>query len=182
MALPVSIDFVNLYEAITAPTGTDSLGFGIAGNLGWDTEIGPVDLHYDEAGPFPALRVPEIKLKELAVGAVDLSKVSMSVGLDVANDHGSPLQFKNLDYRVKVAGTKAVSGLVTDVGSAAGATTSRIDFPIELEYSKAAEAIAAIAGGDKVSLTLEGTTDVDTPFGTVQLSIDDDGNVRVGTE
>jgi hypothetical protein len=49
-----------------------------------------------------------------------------------------------------------------------------------LDLVGAASAIAAAATGGSVDLGLGASLDVDTPFGVVPLTLDEQGNVRVG--
>ncbi len=179
MVLPVSLDFVGLYELVTAERGEDDLPFALRGGFGWDTDIGPVDITFDEQGDFPALRMPDIQLGQLNVTDITESKAGFALDVDIDNDHASTLDFANLDFKVKFAGVQVGAGTKADFGSVDGATTKKLVVPFEVDYIDAIDAIAAIASGDKLKVDLAATSDVTTPFGVVPLAIDEDGNVDV---
>lgn len=179
MVLPVTLNFVNLYELVTAERGTDNLPFELTGGFGWDTDIGPVDITFDEEGDFPALRTPKIDVGELLVTEVTESRAGFALNVDIDNDHGSTLDFANLDFKVKFAGLKVGDGTVDEFGSVPGATTDRLQVPFSVDYLDAAEALVALAAGEPLKVELDATSDVTTPFGVVPLSIDENGNVDV---
>ncbi len=180
VALPVSLNFVDIYDAVEATRGLDYLAFGLHGNFGWDTDFGPIDLNYDERGSFPALRTPKISMQQLRVRQADAERVGFDLDLGVDNDQGSSLFFQNFAYDVKLAGVKVANGTEAEVGDAPGATESTLSLPFEVDYVDAIGAIAAIASGQKIKVDLSASSDVDTPFGAVPISIDENGNLKVG--
>lgn len=180
VALPVSLNFVDIYDAVEATRGLDYLGFGLHGNFGWDTDFGPVDLNYDEHGSFPALRTPKLSMKELRIREANTDRVGFDLDLGVDNDQGSSLFFQNFAYKVKLAGVKVADGNEEELGDAPGAAESTLSLPFEIDYIDAIDAIAAVASGDKIKVDLSASSDVDTPFGPVPISIDENGNLKVG--
>jgi LEA14-like dessication related protein len=178
--LPVTLSFEGIYEFVQATRGEDYIDFGLAGSFGWDTEIGPIDIAFDEGGSFPALRAPEIEIESLVLADYDYEQAEFDLGLLVDNDQGSNMDFTNLDYNVKFAGTKVSSGTEQELGTASGASTSRMTVPVSVDYLDAVDAIAAAVSGDEIKVDLSATTDVSTPFGIVALTIDENGNISVG--
>lgn len=181
MVLPVSLSFQGIYELVTTDRGTDNLPFALRGGFGWDTDIGPIDITFDEAGEFPALRIPEVQIAQMTVGDVGVDAADFNLEVDIDNDHASTLDFTNLDFKVKFAGVQVATGEEELFGSVEGATTRRLNVPFSVDYLDAIEAIAAAASGEKVKVDLNATTDVKTPFGEdlVPLSIDENGDVKV---
>ena len=179
MVLPVTLEFANIYELVTATRGEDDLPFAFAGGFGWDTDIGPVDVTFDEAGDLPALRLPTVQVGQLGVTSITDTKAGFALSVDIDNDHASTLDFNNLDFKVKFAGVKVGAGTEETFGSVPGATTDTLTVPFSVDYVDAIDAIAAIASGDTLKVDLAATSDVTTPFGVVPMSIDEDGNVNV---
>lgn len=179
VALPVSLDFANIYDAITATRGEDDVGFGLAGDFGFDTDIGPVDITYDERGDFPALRTPKVKLGKLKLQTIGSSKVDFGLAIDVDNDHGSALGFTDLGMKIKFAGVQVGNGTIADAGSVDGASTGTLELPFSVDYADAIDAIAAVASGEPLKVDLDADVTVSTPFGPVPLHIDEGGNIDV---
>lgn len=182
LALPVTLDFEGIYETVQATRGLDYVGFGLQGSFGFDTDIGPVDIAYDEDGSFPAVRTPKIQLGQLRLDSADTSRARFELDLDVDNDHGSTLDFSNLDFQVSLFGAQVGVGGMDEVGSVEGATSSTLTLPFDVDYWDAADAVAAAFAGEPVEVDLAATVDVDTPFGVLPLTIDESGNVTTATD
>ncbi len=179
LALPVGIEFANLFEAVAATRGLDYIGFGLAGNFGFDTDLGPVDIGFAEEGSFPALRTPTLSLGTLRIESADAETVLFGLDIDLDNDHGSTLDFTDLDFAVKFAGAHVGDGAMDAVAEVPGATTRTVTIPFGVDYLDALAALEAVIAGDRLAVELDAGMDVDTPFGVVPLTIDETGNVSV---
>lgn len=185
-ALPVNIGFTELFDVIDALRGEDVVDFELAGTFGFDTRIGPVDIPYDAAGDFPALRTPKFSLNRLEVGSIDWSDlfnptVDLALLLDVDNELGSSMAFWNLDYGIDIAGTQVTTGFLADLGAVDGATSSTVEIPFDVDLgSVAGAAYDVIVNKEPASVGLDASLEVDTPFGVVPLSLDlSEGNLSV---
>jgi LEA14-like dessication related protein len=179
VALPVVMAFASIFEVVEAARGSDTLPFALRGDFGWDTDLGPVDVSFDEGGDFPALRKPRVDLGQLRLGGISGSSVAAELDLGVDNDHGSPLGLKNLDFDLAVAGSRVGGGNLEDGGQVDGATQRTLTLPLVLDLIGAGEAVAAAVSGERVRVGLSAALDVDTPFGTVPLALDPSGSVSV---
>lgn len=182
LALPIGLEFANIFEIAEATRGLDFVGFGLQGGFGFDTDLGPVDIGYDEEGSFPALRTPRFDLGQLRIEAADIDGVQFGLDMDVDNDHGSTLDFSNLDFQIDFAGLNVGGGNVETVASVPGATTETVTIPFGIDYLDAIEALTAAASGEQIRVDLAADVDVDTPFGLVPLTVDEQGNVEVNDE
>lgn len=179
VALPVVMEFASIYEVAQAIRGQDTMPFALRGGFGWDTDLGPVDIAYDEGGDFPALRKPRVDLGQLRLGGMSGTTVAADLDIGVDNDHGSPLGLANLDFDVDVSGSRIGGGTLEDGGEVPGADARTLTLPLGLDLLASAEAIAAAASGERVRLGLGAALDVDTPFGVVPLFLDETGSVTV---
>ncbi|MFZ5482290.1 MAG: LEA type 2 family protein [Myxococcota bacterium] len=179
LALPLDLEFANILEIAEAARGEDAVGYGLAGGFGFDTDLGPVDIAYAEDGDFPALRTPKFTLGQLRLGDLNGDSVDLTLDVDVDNDHGSSLLFQNLDFDMKFAGVRVGGGVVEELGEVPGATSQTFQIPFSVDYADALEAAAVAASGGKMRVDLAADMDVDTPFGPVPLSVDENGDVSV---
>jgi LEA14-like dessication related protein len=179
LALPVSLDFVGVYEAITATRGLDYVGFGLDGSFGFDTDLGPINVIYDEDGSFPAPRIPRIRLGKLRVTDIGGSAVGFGLDMDVDNDHGSTINFRDLDFDLGFAGVHVGGGQLDELGDVEGATTETLTLPFSIDYADAIEAIGAAVSGEKIEVELDATMNVNTPFGDIPLHVAESGDIDV---
>lgn len=179
IALPVSLVFESIYDAVTAARGDDFVDFGFKGGIGFDSDAGPIDINFDEAGNFPALRIPKIKLGKLHINQFTGSNLDLGLDIDVDNDHESTLDFQDIGFAMKVAGVNIGSGALSEPLSVEGATSRTVQLPISINVLDAATAAAAILGGGAVNVEVGVDSNVDTPFGVLPLHMDQTGNVTV---
>lgn len=179
IALPLSLDFQNIFDTVEATRGLDYIGFGLQGAFGFDTDFGPVDIGYEEEGSFPALRAPRITLGDLALLDADGSEVGFGLGLNIDNEHGSNLDFSDLAFTMNFAGARVGRGDVADVGSVPGASTGTLTIPFVVDYADAIDAVVAASSGQALDVELDAEVSVNTPFGLLPLTIDERGDVEV---
>jgi LEA14-like dessication related protein len=179
VALPVGLDFANLWEAITATRGEDYVGFGLQGGIGLDTDLGPVDVAFDEEGSFPAVRIPKLTLGTLKLDAFDGTNLDLGLNIDVDNDHGSALDFADIAFDLDLAGVNVGQGAMEETVSVEGASSKTVKLPISINVFDAAEAAADILAGNPIDVKLDLRSDVNTPFGVLPLHVDQSGNVRI---
>lgn len=178
IALPVSLIFSYIYDLVDATRGEDTIAFQLDGAFGFDSDIGPIDVSYEAENEFPALRIPEIKLNKLQLQNVDLSGANFALDFSVDNDHGSAINLHDMDFDLDIAGVN-IGGQLATVGEVPGATTDTFSLPFGISFLEAAQAIAAVASGEKLNVDFGADVDVDTPFGIIPLNFDKNGDVSV---
>jgi len=173
--LPVQVDFPGLFDVVDVFRGEDVVDFGLAGSFGFDTErAGPIDLPFDAAGDFPALRAPRFDIGRLRAEPIDWSSLSVDLvlELDVDNELGSTLGFFNVDYGVSMAGVEVTSGFLSELGQIDGAEAATVELPFRVDLlSVGLAAYDMIVNRTAAEITLDSVLEVDTPFGVVPLEL-----------
>jgi len=180
--LPATLVWRDVYDTIDATRGEDQVDFGLDGEFGFDTRWGPLDLPYQTDGRFPALRTPTFRLGTLRVADLDVLGGKATVELDMAidNDHGSTLNFADLDYALNLGGRKVADGLIADLGPVDGASERVVQLPLTIDLLQAGTSVVGIlTNGGKLDAGLDATVNVDTPFGVLPLSVDETGRIDV---
>ncbi|MAA79377.1 MAG: hypothetical protein CL916_08960 [Deltaproteobacteria bacterium] len=203
-SLPVDIVFTNLYDMVQASRGADSLPFGVNGNFGVlldessivldDSEPDVsqsssgdyiVNLPYDAGGDFPALRKPDFSFKTIEVGDVGLDSANFDLVLDVENEHASNLRFTRFDYALDLGSGTLIEGVSDNLdelihGVNEGNDNKELRIPIRVDTLQAASTVVGLLSGSSVlGVDFQAITDVDTPFGMVELALDEQGNVTI---
>ena len=116
----------------------------------------------------------------MAWDAIDLDLV-----LDVENEHASNLHFTRFDYSLNLGTGAVLEGVVDDLdqlihGVEDGNQNKTLRIPIQVNTLSTVTALAGIlTGGQQLEADLQAITDVDTPFGMVELALDERGNITV---
>lgn len=204
ISLPTHIVFTELYDMVQANRGADSLPFDLTGDFGVRLDSSTVVteessatdssegellvLPYDADGEFPALRRPKFSFQKLRVMSASLSAVELSLVLDVENDHASNLIFQRFSYDLDLGGDSTISGVVDNLEEiihgideeGAEDANSELRIPITIDSLSVISSLWSVfSGGGRLDLGFNAISDVDTPFGLVELNIDEAGNVDV---
>jgi len=182
LALPVGLDWGSVWNTVQATKGEDYVDFGLDGNFGFDSPIGVVDVPYDTGGSFPAVRTPKFSFKKLRVTRFNLltQEADIAVDMNVENDHGSSIHFQNFDYDISLGGTHVGHGLIDELGTVDGDTTGVMSVPLTVNLlDVGSQVIDALGGNGNLNIGLAASSDVDTPFGLLPLTMDQDGNIEV---
>ncbi len=178
LGLPLDIAFAQVFETIEATRGEDLVDFRLAGDMGFNTPAGKVDLPYSEEGDFPALRTPTFRFQALRVPKVGLTTADVEIDLGVDNPQGATLFFDAFDYGLSLGGNDVAAGFVSTF-AVEGAQEGTLTLPISVSLLSVGEVILDAVAGERIDLGIDATMDVDTPFGIVPLSIDETGKLRV---
>ena len=170
VVLPVALAFADLLEQLQVADGTDSVPYTLSGWFGVETPLGELQVPYEQAGAFPALRRPEIALSGLRLDSLDLltQQATLAVDLDVTNPGGA-LSLADFDYDLVFEGQNvAGGGLQTLTALDAGASrTVTLPFTLNLRETATAVVTALTSGSARLDLGVAATADVGTPFGEV---------------
>ena len=204
LSLPVDIVFRDLYDMIQASRGADSLPFGVEGNFGIlldessivldpaqsnvsEAESGDyiVNVPYDAGGDFPALRKPNFQFQKIEVQELAFDGARFDLVMDVDNEHASNLIFTRFDYALDLGSASLIEGVVDNLdevihGVSEGNQNKELRIPIEVDTIQAATSLLGVlSGGQQLDIGFTAVTDVDTPFGLVELSMDEQGNISI---
>jgi len=171
LTLPTGFGFQTLFEVVDAVRGEDEIDFGLEGAFGFDTPLGPLDLPFAEGGAFPAPRKPKISLDRLFVQDLSLRGADLQLDLTIDNDHGSKLDFLDLNWDVDLGGISIAGQRVQQWGEVEGATTGVLSLPISLDFLTVGQALYQVLTEQTVEATFNADVSVDTPFGILPLEL-----------
>ncbi len=181
LVLPLDLVYTEIWDTVQATRGEDIVDFRLGGQMGFNTPAGVIDLPYNEAGDFPALRTPTFSFKAMRVPNVNIfgGTADLELDLGVDNEHGSSLFFDKFDFGVALQGEDVASGIINTF-DVPGQTEGILTLPITVNALGAVLALGdALITGDKLDLGLNAVVDVDTPFGIVPLTIDETGALGI---
>ncbi len=204
VAFPTNIVFADLFDMVQAARGSDHLPFGLSGDFGLrldsstlvtenssDSEASEdsqvVHLPYDAEGDFPALRKPKFSFNKLRVKSLSWSEIKLDLVMDVDNEHASNLIFQRFAYDLSLGGNSTLSGVVDDLeevihggDAAVDAPNQKVRLPIAIDsLSVIGNLWDLLRNGQRLNAQFSATTDVDTPFGLMELAVDETGDLDV---
>ncbi|MFT7581202.1 MAG: LEA14-like dessication related protein [Myxococcota bacterium] len=182
-SIPLSVKFTDLFDLVSNVGNKDAVAYSISGDFGFKTPVGVARVPFKHQGDFPVVRAPDVSLKGLRMGKLDVFGGKASINLDIGlkNAHGgSAITFSGLDYAVELSNTKVAAGLVNNIPAVATGAEQTVTIPVNLNLISLGGAIvSAITNKTSVDVGFGATVNVGTPFGIIPLSIDQNGNLKI---
>ncbi len=203
VSFPTNIVFADLFDMVQASRGSDHLPFALSGDFGLkldsstlvtenssaeendDAEV--IHLPYDADGDFPALRKPKFSFNKLKVKDLSWNEITLDLVMDVDNEHASNLIFNRFSYDLSLGGASTLSGVVDDLeevihggDSDVSAPNQKVRLPITIDSLSVIGSLwDLLRNGQRLNAQFAATTDVDTPFGLMELAVDETGDLDV---
>jgi hypothetical protein len=203
VSFPTNIVFADLFDMVQASRGSDHLPFALSGDFGLkldsstlvtenssteeDNDAEVIHLPYDADGDFPALRKPKFSFNKLKVKDLSWNEITLDLVMDVDNEHASNLIFNRFAYDLSLGGASTLSGVVDDLeevihggDSAVSNPNQKVRLPITIDSLSVIGSLwDLLRNGQRLNAQFAATTDVDTPFGLMELAVDETGDLDV---
>jgi LEA14-like dessication related protein len=172
LRIPVELDYAALASTLAATQGKDTLAFELEGTFDLDTPIGVIPIPVSQVGEIPALRAPKFALQSVKLDNVDLWGADLAIDLSVNNLGASPITFEQFNYAVELSGHDVVSGALLGA-SVDGQSTNIVSVPVRVGFLQTSIALVdALITGEPVTVGMQTSLQVGTPFGIVPLEAD----------
>ncbi len=173
--LPVSLKYEDIFALVGNVKGKDSLAFSFSGDFGFNTPVGVAKIPFEETGDFPVVHAPDVSLKGLRMGKLDIFSQTATLNLDLGFKNeggGAPIAFSGLDYKVSLGSASVAAGLVDDIPQVAAGAEQTVTIPLNLNLrSLGGAVVSAVTSKSPVEVDFDGTVKVGTPFGVIPLDI-----------
>jgi hypothetical protein len=199
VSIPAELIFADLYDVVRSSKGQDSLPFRLDGDFGlnldgvfeedtlMDSYAENLLLPYDVKGDFPALRRPTFSLQKLQLIDFTFQQIDFDLILDVDNEHASNLIFERFSYDINLGESTVVSGIVDNLGEIihgsehnSNEANRTLRIPITIDARSTVLSLwEIISSNHSLDINFSAVSDVDTPFGLVELQINEIGDVDI---
>lgn len=163
LAVPASIEFAELFAAVSSLRNASELPYQFKGSLGFDVPLlGHVDVPVSHSGALPALRVPSVSVASLDLRNISFSGAELAIALDVDNPNTFGMVMQALDFDLGLNGNSVFKGNANEDVSFASGGSGRINLPVSLDFANAGRALFSALSGDRVDCQVQGNMDVGT--------------------
>lgn len=175
---PVTIRFEDLMNAAqgvrlgkVVPYKADlKLGLDVPGEFG-----GPLSIPLSKEGSVPIPAPPRIDVVDVAWEELSLTNAKGKIELDVTNINEFEAALTTLDYAFALGGTTIASAKVNRLPKLAAGQTGRITLPVSISPRELGMAAFSMLQGREASYSLKGAMGVKTPFGEIDIPVDQSG-------
>jgi LEA14-like dessication related protein len=179
LSLPVSLVYQELYKTVQAVKGKDDIKFGLSGEFGFMTPAGEVKLPFKEEGSFPAPRAPKVSFVSVHVDKPKLLSTTTSgeVQFKIANEHASPIDFKDFNYDISLNKLPASKGNIPQMEPCPGNSEITVKMPIQVNLLNLGSAFISALTTSNIDFKIAATLNVNTSFGVLPLTINQEKSI-----
>ena len=171
LAIPLTINFQELYNLVKQTKNLDSLSYSITGNFRPSGLLAGFKIPFSKSGNLPNLRLPNISLNDLKVSKLDFSGVVMELDLKLDNPNTFAFDIGKLDYQINLAGSQVAKGITENLAKVPAKGAGEIRLPISFSFFGVASSLTSALTGKDIDCSINGSAALNTPFGPIQLPI-----------
>lgn len=109
VTLPFTLRFQDALGTMRALAQSEELRYRLSG----EADFGLLSLPYSKSGSIGLPKLPEVSVKSVQVDAFTLSGLALSLGVQVNNANDFPVDFKGMNYELKIADAPLLTGRST---------------------------------------------------------------------
>ncbi|KPA16800.1 secreted protein containing Water Stress and Hypersensitive response domain protein [Candidatus Magnetomorum sp. HK-1] len=133
--VPVHINFMDLYQSLSALTNEDQAGYQLNGNIHFDVPIlGRLQIPFEKKGQLPLLKMPKISVKGLRVDSLNFTAAKLSLDIEMDNPNAFMMLLQNFSYKFSVDGLQWADGNLEKNINFDKHGKSNVSIPIALNF------------------------------------------------
>lgn len=182
--VPVSLNFQQVYRAVSNLRGADEASYSFLSTLTFDLPVlGRTNMPIEKDGKIPLLQLPDIRLRDFQIESLSLSGAKLNLQLDFDNPNGFGLTVNGLDYNLDVNGDSWSDGTALQDVSIKKNGVTELNIPLSLNFSDIGmSAFRALSGSQNLDYDLQGNLDVNIAhelLGNTSFNFNREGSVSL---
>lgn len=174
--VPVHINFVDLFNSLTALAVHDELAYGLSGSF----DVMGVSIPYNTQGKLALPDFPEISVSSLTVYELGLSGARIDVVLSVVNPNEFAVAVDGLQYALTTGGMTLADGFIQSLPRIEKNDRLSLSVPIELDFLSVGRQAMRLLEGNTAPYRISGEMHFNVPGGGRKaLSFSKDGHVSL---
>ncbi|NOY61445.1 MAG: LEA type 2 family protein [Calditrichaeota bacterium] len=171
VGIPIRLDFNKIYKLAKETKSLDSLSYNLKGHFKPGGILAGFQIPFSKTGSLPNVRIPKISFKGLKISKLGFTGIDMVLGIGIENKNIFGFDIGKLDYKIALAGTPVAKGISQNLASIPKKGSGEIKLPISLSFSGLASSLRSALMGKNVDCAIQGTADLNTPFGVFTMPI-----------
>ena len=171
VGIPITLDFNKIYKLAKETKSLDSLSYNLKGHFKPGGILAGFQIPFSKTGSLPNVRIPKISFKGLKINKLGFTGIDMVLGIGIENKNVFGFDIGKLDYKIALAGTQVAKGISQNLASIPKKGSGEIKLPISLSFSGLASSLRSALMGKNVDCAIQGTADLNTPFGVFTMPI-----------
>ncbi|RPH89987.1 MAG: hypothetical protein EHM72_19690 [Calditrichaeota bacterium] len=180
--IPITLNFQQLYQLMKQTENLDTLNYQLAGAFQPAGLLSGFTVPFNRKGSLPNVRIPDISFSGLTVNKIGFTGVDLNIGIKVNNKNAFGFNIGKLNYNIALAGNAVAKGTSQKLAAVPAKGSGDISLPISINFAGALGSLSSLRTlleGEKVSCTLIGDTELETPFGGLVLPFNTTQNIPI---
>ncbi len=175
---PFVVDSKVLYDAAEGLLDAGETPYLLNGVVTLATPVGEVEVPVSSSGDLPALATPTVRLPDIKVKDISLSKGTLDLVFlfDVDNPNDLDLELKKVRYGARFAGSDVISGKSPSIELTA-ASESKLRLPVHLDVGSVGRGLIKTVQKGRVEGEAFITGQAHTPWGALPLDLKRSGQL-----
>lgn len=160
--VPVRFSFSEVYNGIRTLAEADQAQYDFLGSVSFDLPaLGITEIPFNRSGTIPMVRFPEIRIRNLRVQSLSLSRADLVLQMEFENPNKFGINLNNFDYTFDVNGNSWAEGNALSSTRISGDGVSNLEIPISLNIGEMGlAAYRLLSGSETLNYNLTGTFDL----------------------
>ncbi|PVV20053.1 MAG: hypothetical protein B6D79_14825 [gamma proteobacterium symbiont of Ctena orbiculata] len=182
--VPLRLGFRQLLSTYQALKSAHQASYRLDLGLGFQMPlIGSLRLPINVEGDFPVPKIPQLRIKSLAIKQLSLEKADLLLQLQVDNPNNFSLLLEQLNYHLKLNGLAIAEGLIEKPVDIMQGGSAVLSVPLSIDLLQAGIGLySALLGRTGISYDLNGTLDASTQNALLkhfQIPVDKQGIINL---
>lgn len=174
LVIPVRVRYGDVPAFLEHVARRDRLAYRVAGSVGFDTALGPVDLPWSHSGEVPLPRLPTFAVDSVRVSGAGFTALAIDLKVRVANRNAYPLPGGRLEYRLDLNGAPVVRGGAAALAPVPAGGSAVLNLPVEVDLLTAGLGAGQVVAGGRAQVVLSGSA----AWGSLRIPVDLRGTTR----
>lgn len=160
--VPVSLNYQQIYKAISSLRNADEASYSFLSTLTFDLPVlGRTNMPIKKTGEIPLLQLPDIRINDFEIKSLSLSGADLNLQLVFDNPNGFGLNINGMRYNLDINGNSWAEGTaLSDVFIKENGTTE-LNIPFSLNFGDIGmSAFRALSGSENLDYDLQGNIDL----------------------
>lgn len=177
ITLPATLSFPDLLSTLTNVSQGDLIPYAMSMTLSTEAPVlGKLSLPIRKKGQIPVPAVPKVRLTNIDIGQLSLTKAAATLDLEITNPNSFGIDLSELSFDLNLSNAPIIQSSVKERLRFEKGKKNDLQIPISFSPANLGLAVYNILRGQGASYEIQGDIDMDTPFGALSLPYQQTGH------
>jgi LEA14-like dessication related protein len=174
LVIPVRVRYADVPAFLEHVARRDRIAYRVAGSVGFDTAVAPVDIPWSHSGEVPLPKLPSFAVDSLRVSGAGLTGVTVDLKIRMGNRNAFALPGGRLQYRLDLNGAPALRDAAASLSPVPAGGSAVLALPVKVDLLAAGRGAGQVLASGRAEVVLSGSA----AWGSLRIPVDLRGSTR----